>query len=300
MKKLIFLPLLILSLTLSGQFTKSGGTFLKSSNIFLTAPAEPPVDLYCDEYDAILAAMTNQPSEAVAEAQNTMVEALIAGGYWARMDQLLVFATYTNAASEALINWIDPGTNDATLTALAAGAFAQYDGITGDGIDGWINTNFNPSTADATNFTQNSGSFGVWFGIGNLTETGITAGCYATNRIQIAPSLNGYVEVAINNGGDDTFFIENTNTSGLFVASRTSSSTLSAYRNGTLLGTNSSSTSTAIPNENIGILAVGGIEDSFSVNMVRISYIMNATANATEADAIYDIFLAYLNTIDAL
>lgn len=301
MKRLILIPLLIFSLTLPAQFTKSGG-FLKTGSSFMTAPTVPAEDLYCDEYDAILAAMTNQPSEAVAEAQNTLVEALIAGGYWARMDQLLVFATYTNADSEALINWISPGTNNATLINLAAGAFAQYDGITGDGVDGWINTNFNPST-DATNFTQNSASFAIYLGNSGLTETFVTAGCYATNRIQLtvrSADEGTELEVACNNGGDDTYSGTNTNSSGLFVVSRTSSSALSAYRNGALIGTNSSSTSTARPNENIGLLTFAGVEAGFSTNLIRFSYIMDSTANATEADAIYDIFMTYLNTIDAL
>ena len=303
MKKLIFIPLLIFSLTLSAQFTKSGGTFLKTGSGFMTAPTVPAEDLYCDEYDAILAAMTNQPSEAVAEAQNTLVEALIAGGYWARMDQLLVFATYTNADSEALINWISPGTNNATLVALPAGSFSQYDGFTGDGVDGWINTNFNPST-DGSNFTQNSASFAIYLGNSGLTEDFATAGCYATNRVMIIARSSGGeetgLEVAANNGGDDTYSGPSTNSSGLFLVSRTSSSVLSCYRNGALVGTNSSSTSTARPNENIGILTLAGVEEYFSTNTVRFSYIMNATANATEADAIYDIFMTYLNTIDAL
>lgn len=301
MKRLIFIPLLIFSLTVSGQFTKGGGVFLRAgSNAFMTAPTEPPVDLYCDEYDAVLAAMTNQPSEAVAEAQNTLVEALIAGGYWARMDQLLVFATYTNADSEALINWISPGTNNATLVALAAGSFSQYDGFTGDGVDGWINTNFNPST-DGSNFTQNSASFAIYLGNSGLTEDFATAGCYATNRVMImARHSEGVLEVAANNGGDDTYLGPSTNSSGLFLVSRTSSSALSGYRNGALVGTNSSSTSTARPNENIGLLTFTGVEASFSTNLIRFSYIMDATANATEADAIYDIFMTYLNTIDAL
>lgn len=51
MKKLIFLPLLILSLTLSGQFTKSGGTFLKSGNVFMSGPAAPKA-FYEDDFEA--------------------------------------------------------------------------------------------------------------------------------------------------------------------------------------------------------------------------------------------------------
>lgn len=44
MKRLIFIPLLIFSLTISAQFTKSGGTFLKSGNVFMTAPSVPVFD----------------------------------------------------------------------------------------------------------------------------------------------------------------------------------------------------------------------------------------------------------------
>lgn len=39
MKKLIFIPLLIFSITLSAQFTKGGGSFLKTGSSFMTATA---------------------------------------------------------------------------------------------------------------------------------------------------------------------------------------------------------------------------------------------------------------------
>jgi len=99
---------------------------------------------YPIEYRAVYDAMTNTPTAAIAVQQDVMVGKLVAGGVWTLLDAFYLFAQQSNADGEALINWINPGTFDATL--VNAPAFASLEGFTGDGASAYINTNYNPNT----------------------------------------------------------------------------------------------------------------------------------------------------------
>jgi hypothetical protein len=113
--------------------------------------------------------MITKPSDADALIQNTMLKALVDGGYFAKAELLDVFAVHTNAANEALINWKNPGTFNPSITLVSGGAitFTNYAGFTGQ--RDWpklayIKTNFNP-TINGTLISQNNISF--IFGDGN-------------------------------------------------------------------------------------------------------------------------------------
>lgn len=111
------------------------------------------------EYQVAYDAMTTKPSEAIALAQNTMVETIVNGGVWADLDIFVLLASEVNTALEALINWVTPGVFDATLVDTPT--FTAFEGITGNGSSSYINTNYSP-LFDGINFVQNSGSFGLY------------------------------------------------------------------------------------------------------------------------------------------
>ena len=151
MKKIsIILILIIIPIIAIGQS-------IIRANPFYTAPQ---TSIYCTEYQAILSAMTTDPSNDIKDYQNTMVEALIAGGYWARMDQLLITATEVNTGGEALINWINPGTYDADN--VDATAWTTLEGYTGDATAGYISTNLNPGDGGSYNYTLDDGTIGIY------------------------------------------------------------------------------------------------------------------------------------------
>ena len=134
MKKILtFILFALLLLPLEGQIGRYP---------FYTVTSPSP---YCIEYQAVLAAMTTDPSNDIKDYQNTMVEALVAGGYWARMDQLLITATEVNTGGEALINWINPGTYDADN--VDATAWTTLEGYTGDATADYIR-HLNPGDGD--------------------------------------------------------------------------------------------------------------------------------------------------------
>lgn len=112
----------------------------------------------CAEYETVYNAFTTPPDSTRNTIYDTMVCALVDSKHWYRFDAFYFHAAHTNGASEALINWINPGTNDATLhgTVLPP-AFTIDQGFLGNGSNNYVDYNFIPST-HGINYTQNSAS----------------------------------------------------------------------------------------------------------------------------------------------
>ena len=111
---------------------------------------------YSAEYQAVYDSFTNPPPTAVADAQNTMVESLVAAGIWAKLDVFYLFANYW--PDDGLINWINPGTNNAT--AVNAPGFISYEGYTAASLK-YIDLNYATAT-HGVNYTQNDSSAGLY------------------------------------------------------------------------------------------------------------------------------------------
>jgi hypothetical protein len=110
------------------------------------------------EYKAVHDTFTNKPSAAVAAEQDTLVKALVDGGAWGKLDLFYLFAQENNGDGEALKNWVNPGTFDATLVNTPT--FTSLEGFRGGGAD-CVDTNYNPST-NKINFSQNSCCGGIY------------------------------------------------------------------------------------------------------------------------------------------
>jgi hypothetical protein len=289
MKKLIFIPLLFLFVFCEAQFSGRGSSFLKTGTSFMSATVVAEEEGYSTEYEAVLTAMTTDPSTTNKGYQNTMVEALVDGGYWARMDLFYVFATEVNTASESLINWIDPGTFNASL--FNAPAWAAYEGYTGDGGYNFLESNYNPSS-DNTHYALDDAGFGIYLRT-NLADPTAVFGAKqtGTNQIHFSPYNAGGSTFRINT---DSYTSTNAaNTSGFWQGTRTASNVVELYRNGGSVVTDNS-TSTAIPNAELYILAheVG----ASSTNQIAIFMLMDAFDD-TEADEINDIIETYMDAI---
>ena len=91
MKRLLFLLLLIPALSF-GQTV-------------LTSP-------FSEDFQEVYDAFTEKPSDALTGQMDGMVRAC--GTYWDSLDVFYLYAAHTNTNDEALINWTDPGTFNAT------------------------------------------------------------------------------------------------------------------------------------------------------------------------------------------
>ena len=282
MKRIItFILFALLILPLEGQIGRYP---------FYTVTSPSP---YCIEYQAVLAAMTTDPSNDIKDYQNTMVESLIAGGYWARMDQLLIPATEVNTDGEALINWINPGTYDADN--VDSTAWTTLEGYTGDGTADYISTNFNPGDGGSYNYTLNDAAIGLYLRT-DLEEDISVCGSYdGTNRISLTPyATDDQYYIRVNQPSSGVLVGVAGAATGLHVITRTASDTVSYYRNGELVETETDASS-AIPNRELYVLRMNG-SGFYSAHQFSIYFVMDGV-DSTDVAALNTIFETYMDAI---
>jgi hypothetical protein len=231
MKRLIFIPLLFLTILCSAQFTKGGGTFLKTGSSFMTATSSAS---FYSRFQTVYDVFGTKPSAAVADAYNDFLYSFdsLNTELSVSCELLYVFASH-EADNESLINWNDPGTFNATLTNLSAvDDWEQFKGYTGDNTDGLIETNYNP-TSDAINIGQDNMAIGVYCLLDQQENARLYGGQDASsNRIYLIPRYtDGYVVAAINstNYADQAVAAAN----GLWIVSRTASNAIYVFQGGT-------------------------------------------------------------------
>ena len=122
---------------------------------------------YVAQYQTVYDSFTSPPPDTVADAQNTMASSLVDAGIWAKLDLFYVFAN--NDRTNAVINWIAPGTHDASEQNGPI-TFTTYEGYTGNASNFFLKTSYNPGDGGSYNFTQNSACMGVY----NRTYTAIS------------------------------------------------------------------------------------------------------------------------------
>lgn len=130
--------------------------------------------LLCADADANSFLSTAQISDTpTSSAVCTLVGSLKSSGVWPLMDAVYPFVGGT-AASNA-VNLKNPSSYAITWNG---GVTFSALGVTGDGISGYGNTNFTPSTA-AGSYSVNSASIGVFSGTENVefkTVIGVNSG----------------------------------------------------------------------------------------------------------------------------
>ena len=118
---------------------------------------------YSAAYTLVYNSFTNKPSAADITIQSTMLDALVAGGYYAKAELLDVFSAHSNTAGESQKNWRNPGTFDPTL--VNAPTWTQYAGFTGASTGTkYVRLNFIPSV-NGTLIGQNN--ICIMWGVGN-------------------------------------------------------------------------------------------------------------------------------------
>ena len=198
----------------------------------ITVACEWPVPYSEEEYMTVYNAMTNKPSSSVATAQNTFVKALVDGSVWTKMDVLYLFAQENNNAGEALINWKNPGTYNATLSGTSVPTFASLEGFTGQGGNSIITTGWIPSS-HASNYTLNSASIGAYLRIdqSNTIQVFSAAGDYSSYLVP----RNGTSATAKLNCTNTQDFATVADSLGLFTISREDSSYVDIFKRGSFV-----------------------------------------------------------------
>ena len=186
---------------------------------------------FCSQYQAVYDAYTTKPSDAVALIWDTFVSSIVSSGEWAKLDIFYLYAAHTNGDSEALINWVNPGTFDAT--AYNAPPFVASQGFTGDIVNRRIDCNWIPS-ASAVNFTQNSASQIIYIRSDVSSNTGFHGtGVNADNKncLILNKSATNFSGIQTNDATTVTSAGIVTDGSGLYINTRTAAAVKKLYRN---------------------------------------------------------------------
>jgi len=224
---------------------------ITASNIWWHVITEEPSGFSSAEYQVLYDAMTNKPSGTVATNQNAMIKTLVDGGVWSEVwDAFYMFSQEYNDDSEALINCITPGTNDATL--VASPAFTSLEGFTGNASNASINTNFNPST-DGSKYTLNDNCFFIYIR-DNQQEARWVCGVRDSSNITALLARHTTNRVYVQDCSPGNVYDTNTDSRGLFIVQRESSSTVQVYKNDTKI-LDKSLASAALVNNNVHVLS---------------------------------------------
>lgn len=214
---------------------------------------------------------------------------------------LLAQDTFANSTINLAQNAYD-------LTNSGNGTFITDTGFTGDGVSGYLNTSFNPSTVSG-NFTQNNASFGCYINktvniqqadmgaADNVTGAGSFIN---TNAANTPGGFNGSVN-------SSTIFSSPANTNllptGLFSFKRETSLTATQFKNGSIFNSSStSSVSGALRNAsffiaNFNTSTTGGVSaGSASSKQFAFAFIGNANF---DHGVIYKRAQEYLQAIGA-
>lgn len=171
--------------------------------------------------------------------QNQLVIDLKSAGIWAGFDVFYPFLTNVNFAK---INWKTPTSNLCTFP----GAIPTFGatGFTGNGTTMYINTNFAPSSG--VNYTLNSAGHGCYIPTNYQTyqKEYHTADNVSDLNVSYFRALAppGHTNLSIN-AWPGNILTTNTNSIGFYHNKRTSATALEVLKDGTSLGT-SSTTST--------------------------------------------------------
>lgn len=238
---------------------------------------------------AYMGYLTVAPSISMQISINNLVKELKLTGNWWQLDRLWLFATETQQA--ATISLVNPSAT--ATTEVNSPTWTINQGYTGNAVDMYVNTNYNPAT-QGVNFLQNSASLGIY----SRTDS-------ATSVVSIGATVTGNGNTLNLRTGGTTFGRRvnsaavsagaNANSLGLHYAYRTGSVNSIVGKNGADINS-SASTSVAVPSGNIFIMAnnVDGTAGQFSARQYSMAYVGSGSINQS---GIYSAVQSYMTSL---
>jgi hypothetical protein len=178
-----------------------------------------------------------------------LIDSLVSGGVWSKIDALYVLAAPDEATS--LVNLKQ---SSYALTKNGTPTFTADDGFKGttDSTTQYLSTGFTPSTAGGS-FAQNSAHLMVWSNESAQVTSAAIGVSVAGSRSVLAPrwSDNNCYYAA---NCATTPSATSTDAAGCWIANRSASNAMEIYKDGSSIGT-SSAASTALQNQQIYVIA---------------------------------------------
>jgi hypothetical protein len=210
------------------------------------------------------------PSPRVQTLQNNLVVYLVNKGIWAKLDILYILAT-DGSSDFSRLNWINPLLYE--LTAVNSPAFASNQGWTGNAIDSYLDSSWNPSI-HGVHYTLNDASYGCKINSGSTSQSWVEMGC-ATLGNNISSYIHGRIAGTVGVRVNDDFTRQTAVASpvGLWHCIRDNLTSKFAYLNGALFQ-NSGDNTKGLPNATMTLccLNVGGTKQSFSGRQISMAF----------------------------
>jgi Putative Ig domain len=213
----------------------------------------------------------------------------------ALIDGLYILATNTTTTANLNLCGTSYG-----LIANNSPAFTADQGYTGNASNAWLDTGFNPRTASAPNFTQNSATIAAYVTTNRTTtQTYVSIGAGSGTYSYVQPyrtNASGNVNIEVNGS---TFPFQGTGVAtaaGFTAAVRTASTQISAYRNNSSTPLGTTSDTSSIPfNGDIGLLQLQGTGD-FSGDQIAAA-VIGSGLTGTQWLAVANRVGAYVSTV---
>lgn len=221
------------------------------------------------------------------------IDSMQGRGYWTRVDEAWLLANKTSA--NALIGM--KGLSNATIGGTIT--FTPYRGFTSNGTTGYINTNFNPAT-DGAQFNQDDCGFGFYSRTDQQSEGHDFGGRDATNFTRIkSRSTANVVDTWVNQSVTNTSRA-NTSSTGFIYANRTAATVYGTYRNGVVIVSVNTGSSTGLLNVDMSLGGQNnqGVVANFTTREYSFAMVGDAFT-ATEQVLIYGFLEVLLDHLGA-
>lgn len=236
----------------------------------------------------------------------TMIDALVAqnstisGTLWSRCDAIGFLANFSSAT--ALLNLEGTSFVPTLVGYSLPTGFTADRGFTGNGTSSYINSGFSENTG-GIQYAQDSAQVSAWSltsrtSDANTVLIGTQGASFGYTYIE--PKFSGNLGSDVNTSG--TFLsVANANAQGFYVSSRTSSSTVALYKDGSSVLSSGADTSASVvtPNIYVGAQNQNGTAGQFSNDQIAF-YSMCAAFSATDVSNFDTIVRAALHALGAV
>lgn len=233
------------------------------------------------------------PTSSQQALQNQLVLWLVNKGIWAKLDILYILAT-NGSADFSRLNWINPLLYE--LTAVNSIAFVANQGWTGNAIDSYLDTSWNPSI-HGVHYTLNDASYGCKINSGSSSQSWVEMGC-ATLGNNISSYIHGRIGGTVGIRANDDFTRQTAVATpvGFWHCIRDNLTSKLAYLNGSEFQSSGDNTK-GLPNATMtmGCLNVGGTKQSFSGRQLSMGFA--GSKLVTEANDLYTGWNNYQTSI---
>jgi len=242
---------------------------------------------------SLFSRMDVEPTNVRKTLISNMIDSLQKYSIWDSLDVFYMFASHDSQSS--LLNW---KYNDFNATANNGVLFAVDTGYKGDGLNDYINSNYNAST-DAINYKLNSMSVGFYNRTNDLVDANSYYGARdaSINASELTLRTAGKYNIRAN-----SLIVQeadhNNYTSGLIVVRRIDSDTVGIYQNGILIRETANVNSTLIPDLDIYILALNnnGLEKQSTFNQFSM-FFAGATLSVLQISKLFGLIESYLDEL---